>query len=157
MVKSINLYENESEYESNYENRPKRSLNLIRENKIIDIHVKTGFVTFTAEEAGSTIRLNKLSSYQTLEYTDDNVFKPSPVWKSMDINTVITLNNVGDKVCIRGVLSRNNTNSDYTQFNMTGKIAAIGNCNALWSKNDLNAPLKSYCGYRMFQGCTGLT
>jgi hypothetical protein len=40
---------------------------------------------------------------------------------------------------------------------MTGKIAASGNCNAIWNYQDLNAPLKAYCGYYMFGGCASLT
>ena len=161
MLKSINIYESISDYEAGYDNRPKKSISVIREKnnkkRMVDAHVKSGFITFTAEEAGSTIGLAKLSTYQLLEYTTDNVFKPSPVWQKMDVNTVITLENAGDMVYFRGVLSGDNTTSNYTQFTMTGKIAAKGNCNALWNYMKLNAPLKVYCGYYMFSGCTSLT
>ena len=108
-------------------------------------------VTFTAEEAGSTIGLNYLSSYQALEYKTAYAD-----WTSMSTSTNITLNNIGDKVYVRGVLSGNNTYSNYTQFKMTGKITASGNCNVLWNYNDLNAHLKEYCGQNMFSGCTSL-
>ena len=40
---------------------------------------------------------------------------------------------------------------------MSGKIAASGNCNAIWNYQDLSAPLKEYCGYYMFSNCTSLT
>ena len=109
-------------------------------------------VTFTAEEAGSTIGLNSLSSYQTLEYKTE-----SSDWTSMSVSTNITLDNIGDKVYVRGVLGGNNTDSNYTQFKMTGKISSSGNCNSLWNYNDLNAHLKAYCGYKMFYNCTSLT
>ena len=109
-------------------------------------------VIFTAEEAGSTIGLNKLSSYQTLEYKT-----ASSDWTSMNTSTNITLDNIGDKVYVRGVLSGDNTDSNYTQFKITGKITASGNCNALWNYNNLNALLKEYCGYYMFKGCKSLT
>ena len=108
-------------------------------------------VTFTAEEAGSTIGLNKLSSYQTLEYKTAYVD-----WTSMSESTNITLDNIGDKMYVRGVLSGNNDASNYTQFKMTGKIAASGNCNALWDYNNLNSSLKRFCGFYMFSGCTSL-
>ena len=161
MLKSINIYESISEYEAGYENRPKKSLSVIREKnskkRMVDSHFKSGFITFTAEEAGSTIGLAKLSTYQLLEYTTDNVFKPSPVWQKMDVDTVITLENAGDRVYIRGVLSGYNIYNNYTQFKMTGKITASGNCNSLWNYMKLNTPLKEYCGYNMFQGCTSLT
>ena len=110
------------------------------------------YVTFTAEESGSSIGLSKLSSNQTLEYKTE-----SSDWTSMSKYTNITLDNIGDKVYVRGVLSGNNTRSNSTQFKMTGKIAASGNCNALWNYSDLNASLKEYCGYYMFGGCTSLT
>ena len=36
---------------------------------------------------------------------------------------------------------------------MIGKTAIIGNCNALWNYNDLNALLKPYCGLYLFDRC----
>lgn len=110
------------------------------------------YVTFTAEEAGSTLGLIKLSTAQTLEYSTDTT-----TWTTMDTSTSISLINVDDKVYIRGILSKNLNSSNYTQFKMTGKIAASGNCNALWNYQDLEAPSKGYCGYNMFYGCTSLT
>lgn len=109
------------------------------------------FITFTSEEDNSSIGLNKLSTNQILEYSTDTT-----TWNTFDTTTNIPLNN-GDKVYVRGVLSGNNTTSNYTRFKMTGKIAASGNCNTLWNYNDLDAPLKEYCGYYMFQNCTSLT
>ena len=63
----------------------------------------------------------------------------------------------GDKVYVRGVLSEDNTSSNYTHFNMTGKIAASGNCNTLWNYEDINAPLRIFCGCYMFDYCRALT
>ena len=109
------------------------------------------YVTFTAEEDNSSIGLNKLSTNQTLEYSTDTT-----TWNTFDTTTNIPLNN-GDKVYVRGVLSADNTSSNYTQFKMSGKIATSGNCNAIWNYQDLNTPLKEYCGFKMFSGCTSLT
>jgi hypothetical protein len=109
------------------------------------------WVTFTAEEDNSSIGLIKLSTNQILEYSTDTT-----TWNTFDTATNISLNN-GDKVYLRGVLSADNTSSNYTQFKMTGKIAASGNCNAIWNYEDLNAPLKAYCGSNMFYGCKALT
>ena len=108
-------------------------------------------VTFTATEAGSTISLSKLGSSHTLEYSAD-----AQSWTPMTISTSVTLSNINDKVYVRGILSADQTNVDYTQFTMTGKIAASGNCNALWNYEDLDAPLKAYCGFAMFEDCTSL-
>ena len=109
------------------------------------------YVTFTAEEDNSSIGLISLSTNQTLEYSTDTT-----TWNTFEKTTNISLNN-GDKVYVRGILSADNTSSNYTNFKMTGKIAASGNCNAIWNYQDLNTPLKAYCGYYMFRGCTSLT
>ena len=110
------------------------------------------YVTFTAEEAGSTLGLSQLSTNQTLEYSNDTT-----TWNTFDTTTTVTLANVGDKVYVRGILSANNSSSNYTQFKMTGKIAASGNCNAIWNYQDIEAQLKQYCGRRMFRDCKSLT
>lgn len=109
------------------------------------------YVTFTAQQDNSSIGLTKLSTKQTLEYSTDTT-----TWNTFDTTTNIPLNN-GNKVYIRGILNADNTNRQYTQFKMTGKISASGNCNAIWNHQDLNASLKRYCGYYMFSGCTSLT
>lgn len=109
------------------------------------------YVTFTAEEDNSSIGLAALSTNQTLEYSTDTT-----TWNTFDTTTNISLNN-GDKVYVRGILSADNISYNYTQFKMSGKIAASGNCNAIWNYQDLNAPLKAYCGYWMFQDCSSLT
>lgn len=109
------------------------------------------WVTFTAEEDNSSVGLEKLSTNHILKYST-NAYN----WNVFDTSTNISLNN-GDKIYIRGILSANNTSSNYTQFKMSGKIAASGNCNAIWNYQDLNAPLKNYCGHHMFSYCTALT
>ena len=113
--------------------------------------VDTPYVTFTAKEDNSSIGLTKLSTNQTLEYSTDTV-----IWNTFNTSTNISLNN-GDKVYVRGKLSTDNTGSNYTQFKMSGKIAASGNTNSLWNYEDLNAPLKQYCGCRLFYSCSSLT
>lgn len=109
------------------------------------------YVTFTAQEDNSSIGLKTLSTYQTLEYSTDTT-----TWNTFDATTNISLNN-GDKVYVRGVLRRDNSSMHFTNFKMIGKIAASGNCNAIWDYQDLNAPLKKYCGMNMFNSCTSLT
>lgn len=118
--------------------------------KVWPITTETNYVTFTAQQDNSSIGLNKLSTNQTLEYSTDAV-----TWNTFNTSTNISLN-TGDKVYIRGKLNANNTDSNYTQFKMSGKIAASGNTNSLWDYEDLTAPLKQYCGYRLFSNCAGL-
>ena len=118
--------------------------------KVWPITTETNYVTFTAQQDNSSIGLNRLSTNQTLEYSTDN-----SVWNTLNTTTNISLNN-GDKVYVRGKLSAYNTTTNHTRFKMSGKIAASGNTNSLWNYEDLNAPLKQYCGFMMFYDCTGL-
>ena len=119
-----------------------------------DILPVTGsnYVTFTAEQANSTIDLASLNPNQTLEYSTDTTN-----WNTMNTSTSISLPNVGDEVYVRGVINGDIMVEYITQFKMSGKIAASGNCNAIWNYKDLEAPLKKYCGYQLFKGCTSLT
>lgn len=121
------------------------------ELKLVEKEELPPYVTFTAEENNSSIGLAKLSTKQTMEYSTDTI-----TWNTFDTTTNISLNN-GDKVYVRGILNADNTSSNYTKFTMSGKIAASGNCNAIWNYQDLNAPLKKYCGYCMFSSCAALT
>jgi hypothetical protein len=79
----------------------------------------TNYVIFTAQEADSTIGLQQLSSNQKLWYSTDG-----EQWKKMTTDTTITFGSEGDSCYIAGILSGDNTISDYTQFRMTGRIAA---------------------------------
>ena len=110
------------------------------------------YVTFTAEEAGSTIGFSKKSLSIKLEYSLDK-----ETWQTMYSSTIVTLNNMGDQVYIRGEYNGGYTQTDLTNFAMTGKISASGNGNALWNYKDLNAPLKERCGQYLFRDCTSLT
>ena len=110
------------------------------------------YVTFTAEEDGSSIGLAALSTNQTMEYSMDTI-----TWNTFDTTNNISLPNTGDKVYIRGILSADNTSSNYTNFKMSGKITANGNCNAIWNHQDLNAQLRNYCGCGLFYDCSSLT
>ena len=119
--------------------------------KVWPITTETNYVTFTAQQDNSSIGLTKLSTNQTLEYSTDTV-----TWNIFDTSANIPLN-TGNKVYVRGKLSADNTGSNYTQFKMTGKIAASGNTNSIWDYENPDAQLKQYCGYRLFSGCTSLT
>ena len=119
--------------------------------KVWPIVTETNYVTFTAQQDNSSIGLNKLSTNQTLEYSNDAV-----TWNTFDKSKNISLN-TGDKVYVRGKLSADNTDSNYTQFTMSGKIAASGNTNSIWDYENLDAPLKTDCGYRLFYDCSSLT
>ena len=110
-----------------------------------------GYVTFIANTDNSAIGLLRESTNQTMYFS-----KNGTDWMTLNGEEKMSMNN-GDTYYCCGMLSGNNTNSDYTQFYMKGSIAASGNCNAIWDYSDLNAALKSSCGTHMFDGCTSLT
>lgn len=132
-----------------------------------------GFVTFTALKNRSSIGLKKLAGYgndlitvkggkHTLEYSTDGTN-----WTNMTPGTTISLNS-GDSVYIRGTIAPTGGSKDFsseerrhTQFTMSGKIAASGNCNALWdyinATSNTNIEIGKYWGCSLFYGCTALT
>jgi len=112
------------------------------------------YVTFRAEEAGSTIGLNKNFDVGSASYSTDKTN-----WQGLFKSTIITLANVGDEVYIRGrVTSAPGSYANGLQFKMTGKIAAYGSVNALVNYTDVSAlPNYRYCCNSLFSGCTSLT
>ena len=114
--------------------------------------VSVDAVMFIAKQSNSTVGLNKISTGQTLEYSYDG-----EDWSSMTTATTITLTNSGDTVYIRGTLTSNNTELNYTNFTMSGDIKLRGKLNTIWNYSDSSASLKEYCGYYLFNNCTALT
>ena len=112
---------------------------------------------FTAQEANSSVTLNKIGSPTELqlEYrTNTNV-----EWQNYTLGTQITLANIDDWVEMRnlGLQTLNNTSSDYHQFVMTGKISASGNIQYLLDKTGELLSVSDYCYYMLFYECTSLT
>ena len=126
----------------------------------------------------STFGLSKLASVSTVQYSLDGTN-----WNDLTTTTNVNLN-AGETAYLRGKITGNLTSSDYTQFKMSGKIAAKGNimylydyetlpdtitytytfnylfrqCAALISAPELPATtLANYCYRYMFYQCTGLT
>ena len=111
------------------------------------------FLTFTALEDGCVVGLSSLSTNQSIEYSYNETD-----WTSMSSSDDFTLNKTGDKVYIRGILSGDNSTDDYTNFIVTnGSVATSGCVSSIWDYRDLTAPLKAYCGYKLFSNCVGLT
>ena len=117
---------------------------------------------FTAEEAGSTVKLTKVSSAPAINLqTSTN----GSSWTPYTVNDVITLTNVDDKVYFKAVGSNNKISDSpfgYNKFVITGKIAASGNVNSLLEEDEETARTmslagKSICYGYMFRDCTSLT
>lgn len=109
------------------------------------------YVTFRAEQAGSTLGLVN----GQLQYSTDK-----STWNTLNTSTTVTLTNIGDEVYVRGRQGSDNSTSWYTQFKMTGKIAAYGNVNAIRDYTDLNGSASGHLKrpfYKLFYGCRALT
>jgi hypothetical protein len=97
----INGFDETIDVKTKPENKPYIGYSLT-EGKVAYTVIPKSYVTFTAEEDGSSIGLYKLSTYQTLEYSTDTT-----TWNTFDTTTNVPLNN-GDKVYVRGILSADN-------------------------------------------------
>jgi hypothetical protein len=115
-------------------------------------------LTFTAEQANSTIKLSKVGSPPNvnLTYSTDGTH-----WNTYTVEDVITLSNIGDKVMFRG---SNNTFSTpmmhYHKFVMTGRISASGDVTSMLNNrggNIFGGNIYSGVMLYMFSGCTSLT
>ena len=105
---------------------------------------------FVSNQDGSNVGLAQISSHQTLEYSLDGV-----TWGNMTTETTFSLSK--DVVLyVRGKLSGNNTETDFTQFAISGSVEAKGNINYIWDHENLDAPLKNACGFKLFHNCVGL-
>ena len=109
------------------------------------------YVTFTATANNSGLGINTKSSGQTIYFS-----KNTTLWQEVNAGDAFAMNS-GDSFYVCGILSSNNSDSNYTRFSMNGAISASGNTNAIWNYNDTTLQLKMYCGYGMFSGCTALT
>ena len=110
----------------------------------------TNCITFIALEDNSSLGLSGLSSHQTMEYSLDGI-----EWYTL--NTSVTVDaNTDESVFVRGKLTGNNSDSDYSNFKMTGKFNVEGNINTLWNHEDLEQPYYNHCACRLFRYCDGL-
>lgn len=110
-------------------------------------------LTFTAyRNFTNFVSIGIFSIYQTAHYSVDGV-----TWYNLQQGRELNLPNVGDKVYIRGYLRDDNPDYSWTAFNIYGYINVSGNINYFWDYNNLNAPLKQYCGYNLFSACDYLT
>ena len=111
---------------------------------------------FTAQEASSSITLNKVNSPTELqlEYRTNT----NSTWQNYTLGTTINLANIDDWVEMRnqGLQTLNNTDGNYHKFAMTGKIAASGNIQYLLDKTGELLSVTDYCYCGMFTGCASL-
>ena len=113
-------------------------------------------LTFTAEQANSTVRMNKgYTEDVSLEYSIDG-----STWNDFIVGTtVVTLPSIGDKMCMRAKTtnSRMGYNGYYNTFVMTGKIAASNSIMYLLKKDGNQSYIPPFCFQSLFDRCTSLT
>lgn len=118
-----------------------------------------GGLTFTAREAGSTVKMMAQGSAPSvsLQYSTNSGLS----WNNYTMGDTLTLTNIGDKVCFKATTTNSAMASyainNYNKFVMTGQIAASGNINSLLNENYdavTTCPTLAYVG--LFDGCTGL-
>ena len=116
---------------------------------------------FTAEEANSTLHLDKVGSPDAISLetsTDGNVWTDYS-WTDSTGDT-LTLANIGDKVYMRAKNENQtigNSTSKYYKFVMTGKIASSGNIQTLLKADGSRTDVPAYCYQSMFRNCSSLT
>ena len=115
------------------------------------------YLCFTAEQAGSTV---SMMNYRTDVSIDTPVLyysREKVMWVQWDYSP-ITLSNVGDKVYFYGNNDRIGIDrSNYSSFQMSGRIAASGDVTTLLTKYGTTQLTKLYCFAHLFDGCTSLT
>ena len=116
------------------------------------------YLCFTANTAGSIVRLNKAGSPTTvtLETSTDG-----QNWSTYTFWDIITLSNIWDKVYFRNTSETTTwfgkgTGARY-YFYMSWSIAASWDITSLINKNGTDTLSWNYCFYGLFSGCSSLT
>ena len=113
-----------------------------------DILPESDYLTFTAEEAGSTVTLN-VASGGNLQYDLNGTGLTS-----YTAGTQITLANAGDYVRFSGTGTKFSSSK---HFSITGKVACSGNVMSLRLNGGKVQGLENLCFRYLFYNCTGLT
>lgn len=131
-------------------------------------------LTFIAQRPNSTIalccfRIDILENTIEEEVTSNNFSIEyslnNSAWDNYDLNSVITLQNVGNNVKFRGLndattfLDENENYGEYLIFKMTGKIKAKGDVTSMLNEVGGNVDISDSEGtfVNLFSGCTALT
>lgn len=119
----------------------------------------TDYLCFTADEAGDTVRLNKVGTPPTisLEYSVDKKTWTEYTWDG-NTGATITLANVGDSVYFRGNNSTFSTStSNYYNFQFSALTRASGNIMSLLDKTCESVTIPTdYCFNTLFRNTTKL-
>ena len=126
--------------------------------KYIDdtVAAEPNYLTFTAEEDGSTFGIVNKDNNPDVQYSLDG----GKTWTALAAGDTITLAHKGDKALLKGNNPQGFSKgyNKYLSFTMTGKIAASGSVMSLIDGVGLSTEVPgNFCFYKLFQGCTNLT
>lgn len=119
---------------------------------------KIDYLCFTANTAGSTVKLRKFRSPTSVNIeTSTN----KSTWTDYTIWDTITLSNVWDKIYFRNksetTTGFSTSPSDSYRFEMTWSVAWSWDVNYLINKNSTDTLVWNYCYFGLFEVCTSLT
>ena len=125
--------------------------------KLIDdtVAAETNYLTFTAEEDGSTFGIVNKDNNPDVQYSLDG----GETWTALAAGDTITLAHKGDKALLKGDNPKGFSNREnYSSFTMTGKVSASGSVMSLIDGigKTLVVPAGD-CFHSLFEGCTSLT
>ena len=113
------------------------------------------YLTFTAEEDGSTFGIVNNKNTPDVQYSLDG----GETWTALAAGDTITLAHKGEKALLRGD-NPEGFSKDFeisSSFTMTGKIAASGSVMSLIDNTGETLVVPAACFCRLFEGCTSLT
>lgn len=138
--------------------RPFKNEVVAPDNTWTKLYEKATPLCFTANTAGSTVKLNKIGSPTsvTLETSSDGIS-----WSTYTMGSTKTLSNIGDTIYFRNqsesITGFSISTDSYYQFVMTWSISASWDINYLLCKNSTIANGWRYCYVALFYNCTSLT
>jgi len=113
---------------------------------------------FTAEEAGSTIALSAFNNPPAVSLLSS---ADGETWAPYTVNGIVALAGIGDSVMFKAGQPNSSfasSDSAYSRFVMTGKIAASGSIMSLLdSENKIDAVSSERCFHSLFAACSQLT
>ena len=127
--------------------------------KYIDdtVAVEANYLTFTAEEDGSSFGIvTNAGNNPDVQYSLDG----GETWTALTQGDSVVLAHKGDKALLRGNNPEgfSKSRSQYSTFEMTGKVSASGSVMSLIDGTGLSTEIPNgYCFCRSFRSCTSLT
>ena len=123
----------------------------------VEVLVKYNYLTFTAEEDGSTFGIVNNKNTPNVQYS----LNGGVTWTALAEGDTVILAHKGDKALLRGDNPQGFSTDNWYQYStfwMTGKVAASGSVMSLIDGIGLFTRIpEEFCFYRLFKDCASLT